>query len=219
MKKLFLLCTLVLLSAIGMSKASGEVDTQNKIVDLVDMAKFDPTIVLDIRYATENNFTGKIVYPSARCFLVREAAEAVCRVQKKLRAMGLGLKIFDGYRPLSVQKIFWKICPHEGYVANPAKGSKHNRGAAVDLTLINLSTGLELHMPSDFDDLTNHANRNYEKMDPVAQRNCLLLENMMAAEGFLPLKTEWWHFDFHTWQNYPILDISFDELDSLRWCL
>lgn len=186
--------------------------------DLVELVKLDPTMVLDIRYATVNNFTRRQVYPSTRCFLRRAAAAKLKQVQKELCEMGLGLKIFDGYRPFSVQELFWKVFPHEEYVARPVRdpsgrpiaGSKHNRGAAVDLTLIDLKTGKELEMPSGFDDLSSRANRNYTAMAPAAAKNCKLLEDIMVKYGFEPLPTEWWHFDLVGWQAFDLLDISFE---------
>ena len=185
--------------------------------NLVEIKKINPTIKLDIRYATTNNFTGKIIYPSARCFLEEEIAKALDAVQKELNSMGYGLKIFDGYRPLSVQKIFWKIYPDEKYVANPAKGSKHNRGTAVDLTLIDIKSGKELKMPSEFDEFSSHANRNYAKMnDKAAKHNCKLLESIMEKHGFIGLTSEWWHFDYKNWKKYPIQDVSFAELKTQK---
>lgn len=185
--------------------------------NLIEIKKINPTIKLDIRYATANNFTGKVIYPSARCFLEKEVAKALDAVQKELNSMGYGLKIFDGYRPLSVQKIFWKIYPDEKYVANPAKGSKHNRGTAVDLTLIDTKSGKELKMPSEFDEFSSRANRNYTKMENVtAKHNCKLLEFVMEKHGFIGLTSEWWHFDYKNWKKYPIQDISFTELEKQK---
>lgn len=200
----------------------GQVCFTAKEKELVEVVTLDPTIVLDIRYATDKNFTGRQVYSSGRCFLRRIAAERILAVQKELRAMGLGLKIFDGYRPFSVQEIFWKVYPREGYVARPIRGidgkpisgSKHNRGAAVDLTIINLVTGNELEMPSEFDDLTERAHRNYDGMPHMVAKNCKLLENVMVKHGFKPLPTEWWHFDLIGWQAFDILDIAFEQIGN-----
>lgn len=179
---------------------------------LVEIITINPHIKLDIRYATTNNFTGKIVYPSARCFLQEPAAKALADVQVELEKQGLGLKVFDGYRPLSAQKIFWNICPDTRYVANPAKGSKHNRGTAVDMMLVDVKTGQELVMPSGYDDFTEKSHRTYETMSPEAAKNCKLLEDAMIKHGFIPLATEWWHFDWNDWKQYPILDVAFEEI-------
>lgn len=185
---------------------------------LVELITINPTIKLDIRYATSNNFTGKVVYPCAKCYVQDVVAKELDAIQKELEPMGLGLKVFDGYRPFPVQEIFWKICPIEKYVARPdwekQKGSKHNRGSAVDLTIINLKTGEELIMPSGFDELTQRAHRSYEKMPPEAAGNCRLLENLMVNHGFIPLPTEWWHFDYKDWKNYPLLKTAFAELEN-----
>ena len=180
--------------------------------DLVNLATVVPGIVLDIKYATDDNFTGKTVYTQAACYLRRAAAEQLVAVQAELKTKGLGIKVFDGYRPYDVQGKFWELCPDPRYVADPAKGSKHNRGAAIDLTLIDLKTGKELFMPSAFDDFTEKAHRTYESMAPEAAANCKLLEDAMTKRGFTGLPTEWWHFDFDGWQDYPLLNVSFEVL-------
>lgn len=187
--------------------------------DLVNIQKINPTIRLDILYATTKNFTHKKVYPSAHCFLRRSVAKKLDLVQKELKKKGLGLKIFDGYRPLSVQKKFWSICPDPRYVLNPNKpgGSRHNRGIAVDVTLINLKTGKELEMPSAYDDFSSKAHRDYhaiEKRNPIAAKNCKLLETVMHKHGFTGIKTEWWHFDFKSLETSPALDVSFEKLSQ-----
>lgn len=179
--------------------------------NLVEVCTLCPTIKLDIRYATTNNFTGKQVYESARCFLCASTAQKIAAVQAELATMGLGLKIWDGYRPLSVQKIFWKLIPDERYVANPSKGSRHNRGTAVDCTLID-NQGNELEMPSLFDDFSEKASRNYKTMTPTAAKNCNLLETIMAKHGFSFIYSEWWHFDDLNWEKYELLDIPFAQL-------
>ena len=175
---------------------------------LVEIVKINSKIKLDIKYSTTNNFTGKTVYSSNRCFLIKEVAIALNKVEKDLEKQGLGLKVWDGYRPLSVQKIFWSICPNENYVANPAKGSNHNRGTAVDLTLVDLKTGKELVMPSMFDDFSSKASRNYSKMSAVVSKNCRVLESLMVKHGFHAPYSEWWHFDYKNWKNYPVLDFD-----------
>ncbi len=220
---LFVLCmTPGMYGACEKVRSAGEIGTKFSAqdYDLVEIIRLDPTIVLDIRYATANNFAGQQVYPSCRCFLRRAAAERLCMIQRELREQGIGLKVFDGYRPFSVQEIFWSIFPVLGYVAQPIRaadgsmvsGSKHNRGAAVDLTLIDLTTGQELEMPSGYDDLSKKAHRNYAAMTPVAAQNCRLLENVMAKYGFEPLPTEWWHFDLAGWRAFELLDVPFDEI-------
>ncbi len=171
--------------------------------DLVDIHTVNSHIRLDIRYATENNFTHRKVYSEAVCRLRTGTAAKLSAVQKELEGMGLGLKVFDCYRPLDVQRKFWALMPDERYVANPAKGSRHNRGAAVDLTLVN-AAGAELEMPTAFDDFTEKAHRDYRALPASAIKNRDLLERVMKKHGFVPLPTEWWHFDDADWERYPL---------------
>lgn len=182
--------------------------------NLVNIRDIIPTIQLDIRYATTNNFTGKQVYPSIatqNCFLQEPAAQALKKVQEELQLQGLSLKVFDGYRPLSVQKIFWDLMPDPRYVADPKKGSRHNRGCAVDLTLVKID-GTELPMPTAFDDFTEKAHAHNPHVSAEIAKNRTLLQNVMTKHGFEVFEYEWWHFDYKDWKNYPILDISFEEL-------
>ena len=183
--------------------------------DFVDISELDGSLVLDIRYATPRNFTGKVMYPVARCLLRRDAALRLIKVEQRLRAQGCRLIIFDGYRPLSVQKKFWNILPDERYVADPAKGSRHNRGAAVDVTLADLA-GNPLAMPSDYDDFSEKAHRDYAGASLEAKKNCALLEAAMKAEGFDPFPTEWWHFDAPGWERYPVSDFSLEEFTGVH---
>jgi zinc D-Ala-D-Ala dipeptidase len=175
---------------------------------LIDIRTVNDKIALDIRYATDNNFLKRKVYPAARCVLRGAAAQALSQVQNDLAKQGLGLKVFDCYRPLSVQKLMWEILPDSRYVANPTKGSRHNRGAAVDLTLIDRN-GKELEMPTGFDDFTEKAFRNSKAANPQAKKNSQLLEEAMKKFGFIPLATEWWHFDAPGWDKFSVLDIPF----------
>jgi zinc D-Ala-D-Ala dipeptidase len=181
---------------------------------LIELISVDPTIRLDLRYATTNNFTGHILYTSARAFLVEEAALALFRVQKAAAAEDLGLVIFDAYRPWRVTKQLWDatVPAKRDYVANPRKGSRHNRGCAVDLTLCDLATGAPLPMPSGFDDFSPRAHRDYAGGTSVETANRAILERLMAAQGFSGMSNEWWHFDFAQWERYPVLDISFEKL-------
>lgn len=170
------------------------------------MLEVDPTLRLDIRYATPNNFTGKQLYPVARCLLRPRVAERVARVHARLKQSGLGLKLYDCYRPLSIQRKLWELVPDERYVADPTKGSRHNRGAAVDVTLVDAS-GAELPMPTEYDDFTPRAHRDYAAAGPERTANRERLERAMAREGFVGLPTEWWHFDDRDWKEYAILDV------------
>ena len=180
--------------------------------DLVALTSLNSHIRIDIRYATTNNFSGQQVYPSKKAYLHQPAAEKLARAQEKLEARGLGLKVFDAYRPLGVQKIFWSIVPDEKYVADPKKGSRHNRGSAVDVTLVKLDSGEELEMPSGFDDFSPRAAYAFTNLPPAAVSNRALLRAVMTECGFLPFETEWWHFDDAGWTNYSILDVPFERL-------
>ncbi len=194
----------VLFSAALFSFACGRQTFDNP--NLVEVRSINPNIQLDIRYATDSNFTHQRLYPVAKCYLRKEAAESLSAVQKELEKMGLGLKVFDGYRPLSIQKKMWKIFPDDRYVANPATGSRHNRGAAVDVTLVD-SLGHELEMPTGFDDFTDRAHRDYNNLPKNEIQNRKFLQEVMERHGFVGLSTEWWHFDLKDWKKYPIVDI------------
>jgi len=184
--------------------------------DLVELVKLDPTIKLDIRYATKNNFLGKQVYREARAFLQRPAAEALVRASRTVHLLGYGLLVFDGYRPWSVTKIFWDSTPasKRQFVANPAQGSRHNRGCAVDLSLYDLKTGKEIVMPSGYDEMTERAHPNYSGGTAEQRKLRDLLRSAMEAEGFKVFDVEWWHFDYKDWHEYPILNISFDKINQ-----
>jgi D-alanyl-D-alanine dipeptidase len=178
-----------------------------KVAQLVDLQVVDPTLVIEARYATTNNITGVRLYPDSRLFLEQSAAACLSRVQKALRERGLGLKVFDAYRPLSVQRRLWQVKPDPNYVADPAKGSRHNRGCAVDVTLVDRD-GQELAMPTAFDEFSEKARRDYQDLPPDVLRNRQILEEAMTTEGFEPLPTEWWHFDAPGWQHYEVIDAN-----------
>lgn len=180
-------------------------ENTNRNSEIVDILSLDSTIILDIRYATDNNFTKTTLYPVAKAKLRREAAESLAAVNRELKEHGLRLKIYDAYRPLSIQWKLWEVVPNEDYVANPKKGSRHNRGAAVDLTIVD-SLGNELEMPTPYDDFTEKAWQTYEDLPAHIKNNRALLKETMMRHGFLPLKSEWWHFDFHGWEKFDILD-------------
>lgn len=182
--------------------------------DLVELVKLDPAIKLDIRYAGTNNFLGTAVYTQARAFLQRPAAEALVRAEHEVEASGYGLVIHDGYRPWYVTKIFWDATPREQkiFVANPAEGSKHNRGCAVDLSLYDLKTGKEVEMPSGYDEMTARAYADYAGGTADERARRLLLRRAMVKQHFSVNPTEWWHFDYVDWRQYPILNTKFEDL-------
>jgi len=185
-----------------------------KQTDLVELVKLDPTIKLDIRYATSNNLVGKPVYTEARAFLQRPAAEALVRVNEKLKPLGYGLLIFDGYRPWSVTKLFWDITPDENkqFVADPKKGSKHNRGCAADLTLYDLKTGKEITMTGVYDEMSERSYPYYTGGTEEQRRMRDLLRTNMESEGFAVYEYEWWHFDYKDWKRYRIGNIPFSKI-------
>ncbi len=191
-------------------------ESKKREADLIELIQLDPTLKLDIRYATADNFTGTAVYTEPRAFMQKPAAEALIRVHRKLRKENLGLVIFDGYRPWSVTKMFWEVTP-EGkrkFVADPVKGSRHNRGCAVDLSLFDLTTGKEIEMPSGFDDFTDKASPKYAGGTAEQTKNRDLLRHAMEAEGFTVNDNEWWHFDYKTWADYAIYDIPFSAVKN-----
>lgn len=180
---------------------------------LVNAATIYPPPLEEVRYATTYNFTGHVLYPFPAVFLHRDTVAALQEVQEELAGQGLGLKIFDGYRPISVQARMWQIMPDERYVSDPLKSKgKHTRGTAVDVTLVN-HLGNELPMPTAYDDFSEKAHRTSDKWSIEQRENSLKLEAVMKKHGFVPFPFEWWHFDLRDWQNYPPLDISFEELD------
>ena len=182
--------------------------------DLVELTTLDPTIKLEIRYATTNNFLGTRFYDEARAFMQRPAAEAVVRAHRALRPLGYGLLIHDAYRPWYVTKMFWDATPLEKrwLVADPSKGSLHNRGAAVDLTLYDLATGRPVDMPSTYDESTDRAFANYPGGTSLQRWHRALLRRAMEAQGFTELPTEWWHFDHRSWHEYAIGNVTFDRI-------
>jgi D-alanyl-D-alanine dipeptidase len=206
----------ILLTA-ALAQSGPPTETNKREADLLELTKLNKTIKLDIRYATPNNFVGRPVYTEARAFLQRPAAEALVRAHKALRKRGLGLVIFDGYRPWTVTKLFWEVTPEDKrkFVADPQKGSKHNRGCAVDLSIYDLRTGKLVDMPSDFDEFTDRASPDYAGGTSEQRANRDLLRHVMEAEGFTVNPNEWWHFDYKTWQDYAIYDISFADAEAL----
>ncbi|MEL6969548.1 MAG: M15 family metallopeptidase [Bacteroidota bacterium] len=177
-----------------------------------ELITLDSTIRLDIRYATENNFVGQVLYGCARCFLRPAAAQAVLAAHQELKTEGLGLKMFDCYRPRDVQYRLWEIFPKPGYVANPDKGSIHNRGGAVDLTIVD-STGQELPMGTDFDFFGPKANHTYTDLPKEVLANRRKLRELMGKYGFSYIRSEWWHYNFRD-KDYELADEEWNcELD------
>ena len=186
--------------------------------DLVELAKLDPAIHLDIRYATTNDFLGRAVYTQARAFLQRPAAEALVRALHRLQPYGYGLLIHDGYRPWYVTKIFWEATPADGkiFVADPTQGSRHNRGCAVDLTLYDLKTGEPVEMTGLYDEMSPRSFPDYPGGTSLQRWHRDLLRWAMESEGFTVFEFEWWHFDYQDWRDYAIGNIPFEKLDATK---
>jgi D-alanyl-D-alanine dipeptidase len=182
-------------------------DPEMRLVDLETLR-----IPLDIRYATPNNFMKRTLYPSAKAYLRAPAARALADVQRELAARGVGIKVFDAYRPYAVTVAMWEPIQNPDYVADPKKGSRHNRGAAVDLTLIDLRTGEELPMPTPYDDFTPRAANAFTDLPADVLANRALLRDVMTKHGFDPLPSEWWHYDFKGWERFELLDLPFEAL-------
>jgi len=182
--------------------------------ELINLETFVPGWVLDIRYATTNNFTGEKIYNLVRAYSRKPVAIALKRIQADLKSKGLGIKIFDAYRPYKATVKFYEVYRDTTYVASPYRGSRHNRGCALDLTLVDLKTGQELKMPTEFDSFKKEAWPSTPVSDPEARKNRALLITAMEKHGFKVNSSEWWHFDFIGWQKFEVLDIDFEELEK-----
>lgn len=182
-----------------------------KETNLVELVKLDSTFILDIRYATSNNFVGQPVYKEARAFLQKDAAEALKRINASLKPLGYGIMVFDGYRPWDVTKIFYDVTSKENkkFVADPKEGSRHNRGCAVDVSLYDLNTKKEIQMPGAYDEMTERSYFDYTGGTEEQRKMRDLLIEKMQADGFTVYKYEWWHFDFKDWQKYRITNVPF----------
>lgn len=186
----------------------------NKQKELVNLKALIPDLVLDIRYATTNNFTGEKIYNLARAYARRPVAESLKKIQAELKPRGLGIKIFDAYRPYKATVKFYEVYRDTTYVASPYRGSRHNRGCALDLTLIDLKTGKELQMPTGYDSFKKEAWPSTPVADPTIRKNRATLIAVMEKHGFKVNSSEWWHYDFIGWKNFEVLDIDFEELEN-----
>ncbi|MFO0280355.1 MAG: M15 family metallopeptidase, partial [Acidobacteriota bacterium] len=184
--------------------------------DLVNLRTLSPSLHFDIRYATSNNFMGAALYSQPAAYLQRPAAQALLRAHQQLASSRVGLLIHDAYRPWRVTRMFWDATPHHqrNFVANPAGGSRHNRGCAVDLSLYDLQSGQPLTMPSGFDEFSPRAYPDYPGGSSLERFHRRLLRRAMEQQGFTVNDDEWWHFDYQDWQRYPILNLSFEQLGS-----
>lgn len=189
-----------------------QIDTNNTLVYLTNYLQ---AFSVDWKYATTDNFTKQVLYTNPEAFLRLPAAKALQLINDELKQQNIGLKIFDAYRPYSVTQKMWEVVPDERYAANPAKGSGHNRGIAVDLTLVDLSTGKDLAMPTGYDDFSEKAHHNYLQLDAgiIANRN--LLRSVMEKHGFKALETEWWHYYWNDGKTYSLMNFDFNQLRKL----
>ncbi len=184
--------------------------------ELIDLEKFVPGLILDIRYATTNNFTGEKIYNLSKAYARKPVAEALKKIQVELKKEGLGIKMFDAYRPYKATVKFYEVYHDTTYVASPYRGSRHNRGCALDLTIIKLSTGEELQMPTGYDSFKKEAWPTSIVKDPIIKKNRAKLITVMEKHGFKVNSSEWWHYDFIGWKQYEVLDIDFEELEVRR---
>jgi len=179
---------------------------------LVEIQKAIPGIVLDIRYATKNNFMKQLMYQQARAFARKPVVDQLRSIQMELKSKGYGLKIYDAYRPYAITVAFYKKASNKAFVANPKTGSKHNRGCAVDLSLIDLKTGKDIEMPTPYDSFEPQASASFAGLPEAVMKNRDFLIAIMRKHGFRVIPKEWWHFDFTGWRNYDLMDIPFEKL-------
>jgi len=183
--------------------------------ELINLEKFIPGILLDIRYATKNNFTGEPVYRIARAYARKPVAVALKKAQADFKKLGYSIKIYDGYRPYSATVKFYELMKGDTtYVANPYKGSRHNRGCAIDMTIVDKATGKELQMPSGYDAMQKESWPTTPVADPTVRKNREILIRVMERNGFKVYSTEWWHYDFIGWEKFEVMNVDFESLEN-----
>jgi D-alanyl-D-alanine dipeptidase len=182
--------------------------------ELINLEKFIPGIKLDIRYATTNNFTKEKIYNLSRAYARKPVAEALMKAQSDFKKLGYGIKIFDAYRPYAATVRFYEVYKDTTYVASPYRGSRHNRGCAIDMTIYDLKTGEDLPMPTEYDSFRKEAWPSTPVKNPVIKKNRDLIISIMKKYGFKVNSSEWWHFDFVGWQKFSVMDISFEALEN-----
>ena len=179
---------------------------------LVDIQKAVPGVVLDIRYATKNNFMKQVMYPSARAFARKPVAVQLKKIQAELKKKGYGLKIYDAYRPYTITVAFYQKASDKNFVAHPKSGSRHNRGCAVDLSIIDLKTGKDVPMPTPYDSFSKAAAADYQDLSPAIKKTRDFLISVMEKHGFQVMYNEWWHYDFRGWEEFELMDMPFQKL-------
>ena len=192
--------------------AQGENSSQSKMLKgkFVNIKSLSDDFILDMKYATADNFLKQAVYDCGECYLREATAKALLAAQKEFVKRGYSLKLFDCYRPLSVQKKMWKILPGTHYVDNPAKGSKHNRGAAVDLTLVDIATGEELDMGTPFDTFSPRAHHTYTQLPKEVLDNRKLLKEVLNKYNFKSIYSEWWHYEYRPEMASAVEDLPWE---------
>lgn len=204
---------LVVIKDINKFRNSIFADTNKRMINVLNCL---PPTFLDLRYSTANNFLGKKLYPKIQTtYLRRAAVDALAKVVNDLNNEGLTIKIYDAYRPYSVTEEMWEAVKDDRYAADPSKGSGHNRGIAVDLTLVNLNTGKELSMGTGFDNFSDTAHTDFPNLPVEILQHRKKLQTIMEKYGFTSLDTEWWHFSLPVPQHYELLDLPFDILSKL----
>ena len=191
-------------------KSGIAVNPQN---ELINLERLIPGIKLDIRYATTNNFTEEKIYNLSRAYARKPVAEALKKAQAEFNKLGYGIKIFDAYRPYAATVKFYEVYRDTTYVASPYRGSRHNRGCAIDMTIYDLKTGKDLPMATEYDSFRKEAWPSTPVKDPVIKKNRDTIISVMKKQGFKVNSSEWWHFDFIGWQKFDVMDISFEELE------
>jgi len=181
--------------------------------ELVDLEKIIPDMVMDIRYATTNNFMKEKIYTLSKAYARKPVAEALKKAQAEFKKMGLGIIMYDAYRPYKATVKFYELYHDTTYVASPYRGSRHNRGCALDMSIVDLKTKKEVKMPTEFDSFKKEAWPSTPIADPEARKNRELVIKVMKNNGFKVNSSEWWHFDFIGWQKYEVMDIDFEELE------
>jgi D-alanyl-D-alanine dipeptidase len=195
-----------------------ELETKGKTVRFLEITEKDHGVKLDVRYSRTDNFIGQKVYPCPKVFLLEHVAFDLLSVHHEVGARGFGLLLFDGYRPWNVTKLFWDVSDVDTrrFLADPADGSAHNRGCAVDLGLFDLSTGSPVAMPSDFDEMNEKAYRDYQGGDPRCLFHRDLLRKSMESHRFSGIPNEWWHYNHASRKDWPVMDFSFEEILRAR---
>ncbi|MCA0388729.1 MAG: M15 family metallopeptidase [Bacteroidetes bacterium] len=185
------------------------VNVENTLLNLEGLA---PNLRKDVKYATTDNVTKQVLYTTPGVFLRKPAAEALKKIAEELALNGIGLVVYDAYRPYSITKKIWEFVLDEDFAASPKTGSRHNRGCAIDIGLYDIVSGELLEMPTVFDDFTEKASHKYMKISPQQRINRALLRTVMEKHGFKALESEWWHYDYSSWQSFDLMDISFEDL-------